>query len=396
MTATPPTARVVPFDSASQEMRFGDVDVFEAVQDAGGIAWTEAAGGMWVVGRFDLIWKIAADDRFRSGEGVRFPRSGAPKVAALEYDQPEHTAHRKLMTGAVGVRPVRALEPTVRAYARRLLASWRDGETVDLGRGYAFPFPLDVIFAIVGAPDHLKERVTECAESIFLYRTPMRDGSDAAVVIRDILDGLIADKMASPGDDWLSGLLAHRSADGAELSDAEIRGAILAFLAGGHHSTSRGIACLLAEIISDPGLQRRLRQDPGVIPAIAEESLRLHTPLRWFARTAAEDVQIEGHTIRAGDRVYLMYAAGNLDPVAFGDPRTLSPQGRKNNEHLAFGAGRHRCVGMPLAQLELRVAVEELLAATQDVQFAGEIEWTSLVEPRHIPARLVGFIPPAA
>ena len=279
------------------------MDVFAAVQKAGGLAWTEAAGGMWVAGRFDLIKRIASDDRFLSGQGVRFPRSGAPRVAALEYDRPEHTAHRKLMTTAVGVRPVRALEEEVRAHARRLIRAWPENQVVDLGRDYAFPMPLDVIFAIVGAPDDIKDRANELAESIFLYRTPMKDGSDPAVAIGELLDGLIADKMSNPAEDWLSGLLAHRNADIPELSDAEICGAILAFLAGGHHSTSRGIACLLVEILKDPALQGRLRKDPALIPAIAEESLRLNTPLRWFARTASEDVEMEGHTIRAGDRV---------------------------------------------------------------------------------------------
>ncbi|MEV5835509.1 cytochrome P450 [Nocardia sp. NPDC052112] len=393
MTAIPSPS--VPFDSADPSMRFHDIDVFEMVRKAGGIAWTEAAGGMWVVGRFDLIKRITKDERFRSSEGVRFPRAdGIPKVAALEYDRPDHTAHRELMTSAIGPRTVGALQPMVRSHARRLIASLRNAEIADLGGSFAFPLPLDVIFSIVGAPADLKERVVQVAESLFLYRAPMPDGSDPVAAMREIFDGLVAEKLAKPGDDWLSGILRTRAVGGVELSDAELHGAMLAFLAGGHHSTSRGIACLLVEIVKDPGLQRRLREEPNLIPAIAEESLRLNTPLRWFARTASEDIEIGGQLIRAGDRVYLMYAAGNLDPAVFDEPLKLDPQGRKNSEHLAFGWGLHRCVGMPLAQMQLRIAVEELLAATEDICFAGEVEWSALVEPRYIPVRLVDFVPP--
>lgn len=395
MPSAPPGVDIVRFDTTDQSLRFRDVDLFDAVHRAGGIAWTESAGGMWVVGRFDLIWKIGNDMRFRSGEGVRFPPSGAPKVPALEYDRPVHTAHRKLLSSAVGIRAVRPLEGMVRRHARRLLSRWSESTVADLGRDYAFPMPLDVIFSIVGAPDGIKERVNELTESLFLYRTPMRDGSDPTVGIRELLDGLIADKLANPGEDWLSSVVTGRRVAGVELADSEIRGAILAMLAGGHHSTSRGIACLLAEIVQDPALQQRLRADPASIPAMAEESLRRHTPLRWFARTASEDVEIEGRMIRRHDRVYLLYGAGNLDPLAFDAPRSLSPGGRKNAAHLAFGAGMHRCVGMPLAQLELKVAVEEILAHSDDIVLDGEINWTSLVEPRHIPVRLCGFTRPA-
>lgn len=251
-----------------------------------------------------------------------------------------------------------------------------------------------MLFSVIGAPNEIKEHASQLAEALFLYRRPMPDGSDPGVGIRKLIDDLVAQKMAAPGGDWLSHVVTHRGEAGLELTDDEVHGAVTAMLGGGHHSTARGLACLLTEILKDPELQAQLRANPKQIPAIAEESLRRHTPLRWFARTASDDVEVGGQSIRKGDHVYLLYGAGNLDPKQFPDPDNIDPAGRKNSAHLAFGWGMHRCVGMPLAQLELRIAVAELLAATTDIQLTGEITWSAAVEPRNIPVRLIGFVPP--
>lgn len=137
-----------------------------------------------------------------------------------------------------------------------------------------------------------------------------------------------------------------------------------------------------------PALQERLRAEPDLVAVAVEETVRLHTPLRWFARTAQEDVPVGGTTVRAGERVMLLYAGANRDPASFAEPDAFRLDRPKANGHLAFGWGVHRCVGMPLAQLEIRVAVEELLARSDRVTPDGEITWTSSTEPRRIPVRL--------
>lgn len=386
---TAPDAPLVNFDSTDHDLLFHDVELFDQVRVAGGIAWSEKQGGLWVVADFALCRQIASDDATcLSGDGVRFPRAGNPMILALEYDRPTHTRHRALLTELVGPRATPALEPMVRDHARALLQGLMTEDPVDLGAGYAYPLPLDVIFSLIGAPDSIKSEMETLSESLFLYRRPMPDGADPGHRLAEILDALIAERSEKPDDSWISMVVAQANNHAGDLDESEVRGALTAVLTGGHHSTARGLACLIAHIVGDADLQRMLRDNPNRISAIAEESLRLNTPLRWFARTAARDVTVAGQHIRQGQRLYLLYAGANLDPANFDDPTRLHYEGRRPNAHLAFGWGIHRCVGMPLAQLELRVAIEELLAATSWITLEDEIDWMSLVDARHIPCRL--------
>jgi cytochrome P450 len=318
---------------------------------------------------------------------VRIPPNGTPPTFALEYDRPAHTVHRGILTDAVGPRTAPGLDAMVRAHARRLLAARRDGE-LDLGEQYAFRLSLDVMFDLIGAPAHLKEEVELLAEALFLYRRPLPDGRDAAARMQEILEEMVAERTARPREDWLTSVVARRDDAEHPLSEREVHGAIVALLVGGHHSTARTTACLLARIVSDPATQALLRAEPRRIADAVEETVRLQTPLRWFARTAAQDVRLGGVTVGAGERVLLLYAGANRDPEQFSAPDEFRLDRPKGRAHLGFGWGIHRCVGMPLAQLEVRVAVEELLACAPQIDPTGDITWTSSIEPRHIPCLL--------
>lgn len=383
---TAPAAGTVHFDPLDQSLRFGDYPIYDEIRRAGGVSWSDAHGGFWAVADFALVKQIASDNvRFTSGPGVRIPPNGTPPTFALEYDRPRHTVHRAILTEAVGPRAAPGLEDGVRRAARALLPA---GGSFDLGQDYAFRLSLDVIFDLIGAPPELKAEAELLAESLFLFRRPMPDGSDPAVRLAEILDDLVADRVARPRADWLTQIVRHADSPEYHLSEREIHGAIIALLVGGHHSTARATGCLLARLTTDPGLQRRLRAEPGLLPDAVEEAVRLATPLRWFARTATEDVQLGPVLVRRGERVLLLYAGANRDPRRYPEPDEFTLDRPRSRDHLAFGWGIHRCVGMPLAQLEIRVAVEEVLARSDWIEPAGDITWTSSTEPRHIPVLL--------
>jgi cytochrome P450 len=134
--------------------------------------------------------------------------------------------------------------------------------------------------------------------------------------------------------------------------------------------------------MTDPSLRALVVADPSRLPAAAEEVLRLHTPLPSFSRRATEDGRIGDTAIGAGEQVLLDYAAANRDPGVYPEPDRFELDRRP--QHLAFGWGRHRCVGMHLARAELRIAAEELLAFAPDVELAEPVRWRGPAEPESL------------
>jgi cytochrome P450 len=373
----------VSFDPLDQQWRFDDLPLYRKIRDAGGIAWSPQQGGFWATTDIALCKLITSNPRFTSGEGVRIPPSGLIKVFALEYDNPDHDLHRKVLAEAVGARQLAALEPMIRENARRLI-SMQDRREIDLGEGYGFKLPLDVMFTVIGAPEHLKDEVEEIAGAIFIYRTPLSDGRPAGPRLQAMIEQMVADRTANPRDDWLSDIVTRRCPHSQALNDVEVQGAILALLIGGHHTTVRIASSLLAQIAGDDTLQRRLRDDPSLIPDAVNEAVRMFVPLGWFARTAQDDVELGDALVARGERVMVMYAGCNRDPKVFEAPDEFRLGRPTKLSHVGFGWGVHRCAGMQLAQLELKIAVEELFALSSWITLKEPVIRTSSSEARHI------------
>ena len=143
------------------------------------------------------------------------------------------------------------------------------------------------------------------------------------------------------------------------------------FISAGHNSTTSALGNALLYLAQNPIAQERLRGDPALIPAAVEEILRWETPVQEMPRWAVREIEIGGRTIGAGERLALFWASANRDEAAFpnADECVLD---RKPNRHVAFGQGIHTCLGAPMARMELRVALEEILARTRAFAPAGE------------------------
>jgi cytochrome P450 len=127
---------------------------------------------------------------------------------------------------------------------------------------------------------------------------------------------------------------------------------------------------MMLRFCEDPAIPARLRDDPALIPEAAEELLRLDAPFVFIARTATRDVELGGRTIAEGDKVLISWASANRDDAEFACPHAFDPD-REANRHLAFGAGPHRCAGSNLARLNIRLALEEVLARLHDIRLAA-------------------------
>lgn len=150
---------------------------------------------------------------------------------------------------------------------------------------------------------------------------------------------------------------------------------------------------IAAHLAHDKSLQNELRDNPDQIPAAVEEFVRLYVPYRGFSRTAAQQVELHGRKIRPGEPITMTYAAANRDPEAFPNPHEFL-LGRENaSTHLGFGRGRHRCAGMPLARLALKVGLKAMLEGCQDWDINGELSYAKMPEMGIVscPVRIVAL-----
>ncbi|MCE2765190.1 MAG: cytochrome P450, partial [Ilumatobacteraceae bacterium] len=174
----------------------------------------------------------------------------------------------------------------------------------------------------------------------------------------------------------LVSLVVNAEWEGQSLSDLDVMFETMLVLVGGDETTRHVISGGVAALLQYPDQMERLRADPALLPTAIEEMLRWSSPIRNMNRTATTDVEVNGHLIREGDRVLLLYPSANRDEKVFDDPFRFDV-GRTPNDHVAFGAyGRHHCLGAPLARLELRIMFEELLRRLDDIRLtADHIAW---------------------
>ena len=181
---------------------------------------------------------------------------------------------------------------------------------------------------------------------------------------------LIAERRATPTDD-LTSVLVHAEIDGERLEDHEIVMGFFLLMAAGNDSTKATYCSGMRALMENPEQRQMVLDDPSLVPAVVEESLRMFPAFAHFARTATRDTELHGQTIREGEKVVMWYPSSNRDETRYEDPDRFDVT--RNPEHQAFGAGgRHFCLGTALARLELRILIEETLKRFPEMEIAGE------------------------
>jgi cytochrome P450 len=348
-------------------------------------------GGFWALLSYDAaVWASTRPDTFSSADGIVIPRNPvAGRRAPMHYDPPEHTRYRRALNSPFRAERVADLEPDVRAIARDLLAGINSAGSVELVSAFASPFATRVLtrFLNLGAED--ARRIQTLSEQF--ERAQMAEDVALAESTSAALYGVARDAVAArrvvplpAEDDVISGLIAV----GGEMDDEFVAGTVRQLLIAGHVPVTLSLASAVRHLAADIELQQTLRDNPDRLGDAVEELLRLYTPNSGFSRTATRTVRMHGRTIEPGERVALVYTAANRDPSVFSEPDRFV-LGREPNRHLAFGHGVHKCVGITLARLELKVALNELLAAWW-FEPAGEPIWSHWPEygPHTVPLRL--------
>jgi cytochrome P450 len=365
------------------------------------VAHTDALGGFWALTRHADVARVAADHAVFTTT----VQNVVPKVAStgrrppLHLDPPEQTPYRAALNRLLTAERVATLEPMVRETVRQELLPLLARGAGDICGEFGSRFPVRVFGRWMNLDDGLQARLMDAGPA-FIRAVQAFDNNamkDTSYVLYDMARELIAHRKAHPladDSDPVSALLAVRvpGADGLQaLPDEMIVGTVRQVLVVGIVAPMVMVGSMALHLARDPALHTKLRATPALLPAAVEEFLRLYTPYRGFARTPRHDVQIGGRQIPAGAPVALTYASANRDEAVFDDPDAFRLARPNIAEHLAFGRGPHFCAGAHLARLELRVALEELLAATSAIAVDGEVLHCPYPEigPYQVPLRFI-------
>lgn len=333
----------------------------------------------WLVTRHAEQRALLADPRISADAAhPHYPHRGpaqkdllARERSFIVMDDPEHARMRRMLSDVFTIKRVETMRGAIQRIADRLIDAMLAGPPpVDLVAALALPLPSTVICELLGVP-YADHEFFQANSRILLNNTTMPEPARAARrELTDYLDGLLGQRLEYPRDDLLSGLARHVE-DGDLTRHAAATTAGLLLVAG-HETTSNMIALGTLALLQHPGQLAALRAtgDPARIAAAVEELLRyLSIVQSGRRRVALEDIAIGGETIRAGEGVILPTELANRDAAVFPEPDRLDLE-RDARGHLAFGFGVHRCLGQPLARVELQVVFATLLRRVPALRLA--------------------------
>ena len=358
--------------------------------------------GFWSVTRADDIHAVSRDFKTYSSElgGVTAVTEGFPvelvRAMFIGMDPPKHDRLKMLFQAGFTPKRIAAHEPAIRQIVIDVLDRLEGRETCDLVADVAQPVVSRVIGSFMGIPPEDDAVWAALMNSALGAGDPdLNPGGIESVAQKDIPEifercrKLIAERQENPTDD-LTSVLVNAEVDGQRLEEHEIVMGFFLLMAAGNDSTKATYCSAMRALMEDPEQMRLLLDDPSLIPAGVEESLRMFPAFAHFRRTATCDTELNGQKIKEGDKVVMWYVSSNRDETRFEDPDRFDV--RREADHQAFGAGgRHFCLGTALARLELNIMLEETLERFPKIALAGKpvpVESLFVNQLKTLPVRL--------
>jgi cytochrome P450 len=386
------------------------LELFKRMRSECPVHWTAEvtelpqAKGFWSVTRADDVHAVSRDWETYSSErgGVVvidevFPIELA-RAMFIGMDPPKHDRLKALFQAGFTPKRIAAHEEAIREIVVGALDCLEGRETCDLVTDVAQPAVSRVIGSFMGIPEEEDAAWADLMNMALAANDPDYSPSvdDVEETIQEAIQqiftrcgAMIAERRENPTDD-LTSVLVHAEVEGERLEEHEIVMGFFLLVAAGNDSTKATYCSSMRALMEHPDQRWLLLEDPTLISAAVEESLRMFPAFAHFRRTATKDTELGGRQIKEGDKVVMWYASSNRDETHYENPDRFDVL--RNPDHQAFGAGgRHFCLGTALARLELKILLEETLTRYPDMELAGNpvfVESGFLNQLKSLPVRL--------
>jgi cytochrome P450 len=389
-------------------------DILRMLRAEDPVHWNEGDernNGFWSITKYaDILHVSRHPELFISSKGIAGPglrpefverllgsdaavaaqAQGTGNVSIITMDPPRHVKMRRLVNKGFTPRAVNALEPEIRRITNEILDAIAKQGEADFVVDVAAQLPLAVICGMAGLEKKDWPMMFELTNSVLgssdpEYQTTVaeseRGSAEAArqtamigrMRMIQYFAEVLEDRRKNPREGDLVSILLEAEVDGEKLTQQDILAFCFLLILAGNETTRNAISGGLLALCQNPEQKAKLLGDMTLMDSAVEEICRWTSPLHHMSRYVAEDTEIGGKQIKAGERVLMWYLSANRDEDMFSDPYTFDIT-RTPNEHLAFGIGEHFCLGAGFARKELKVMFEELFRRFPDIEVDGPAE----------------------
>jgi cytochrome P450 len=315
---------------------------------------------------------------------------------AIMSDPPYHTRVRKLMENAFTAHRVKELEPRIEAVVATLLDAIADKGSMDAVRDFAIPLTIRIICEQLGLDWEMKDNIQRWSTAVTAQIGRMQDRAEMLEHAREIcalqqhLIAKMKQRQEHPREDMISDIVHAKDGEGegSVLTFAEAVSLVRALLVAGNETTATALGNLIYILCTEPAIAALLHgaaDDDRLLNRFVEELLRIEPPVRALSRMTTRAVELGGKTLPEGAHLLLMYASANDQPDIFPCPREFQLERQNIGRHVSFGGGVHRCVGVALARMEIKVAARALIRRFHNFRLAvaeDEIRYLPTVATR--------------
>jgi len=382
-------------------------DIFTRMRSEDPVAWCPepwGGPGFWSVTKYDDIQFVSKNPLSFSSDqklgGITLPSNEMirsrrreqgrtvleetpPELSQFEggssmisMDPPDHIQHRRVVAPGFTPQKLDELTPRIRHMAQEILSRIDGKDEVEFISEVAAELPIQMLAELFDIDQEVRHKLFEWSNIII-------GGDDPDIVVSsEQVRGAFMElatfamdmhekRKKEPGNDLIS-MLVHTEVNGQPMSIVDYLSAMILLVVAGNETTRNSISGGLLALSQNPDEKQKLLDDPSLIPTAVDEIIRWVHPVVYMRRTAVEDAKVGDQEIKKGDKLALWYMSGNRDEDKWDDPFTFNVS-RKGPRHLSFGYGQHLCIGWRLAEIQLRVLMEEMLQRFPGIKVIGEV-----------------------